>query len=374
MPQLTLPPMLATLDLSGTLPDAYMASHGSVALYVLKALAVATALQTLKLSRNNFGMHTVTLRDTLRALTALRSLDLSGSLCPELPHLSSLSVSCQKVTRLSKLKALRELTLIRDTFSAENLVLRLGEQLYLGDISQLRRLDLSHCILTCTANVEQRQVADAFRVLAFSLPELTDLDLSHCILPPSTVSSCPLSSFLSKLSCLRTLRLAGLPNLSCEGLAAIAGLAELTVLSLASASLDGVAAAAELAATLPALQRLQLLDVSGVDMSADSAVAVAAAVALPSLHTLRLSRTPLGSHGGKQLAPALRRLSALTELDMSACGLGDDAAEAVALGVRDVAPCTMVRLLLTNNGCSPAGLDAIRRALRCVYSLQTVHL
>jgi len=121
----------------------------------------------------------------------------------------------------------------------------------------------------------------------------------------------------------------------------------------------GVAA---IAASLHACA-LRSLDLSANGVGAEAAAAVAHALSAsppPPLASLLLTGCGLGDAGARVLGDALPRCAALRQLSLGGCGLRDAGAEALARGLRHSA---LRRLELSGNDVGDAGARALAAAL-----------
>ena len=108
------------------------------------------------------------------------------------------------------------------------------------------------------------------------------------------------------------------------------------------------------------LPSLQILDLTNITLGTTGAQALAAALrrgAMPMLETLSFNANPLGDEGAAALAPPLRKLSALKELLLTSCKVGDAGVAALFgdLGEDEFKALEVLRLVrneMTDAGCA----------------------
>lgn len=195
--------------------------------------------------------------------------------------------------------------------------------------------------------------ADGVRMIARTLPQLTDLDLwgnrlgpdgaRHLVEGLPHLTSLDLGS--TELDIWDVKTLLGSPHLGA-----------MRALYLGDNELDDGAARA--LASARRLTQLRILHLKGCEIGADGAHALATSPHLATLRQLQLSYNPIGADGARSLAAATH-LDRLVSLSLASCGLGVDGVRALAAAPQLA---TLMALQLDDNGLGPQGAHALAGA------------
>ena len=342
-----------------------------------------------------------TLLEPLGALTALTALDLSDN------NLYLVAADGALTRALSCLPRLANLRLANADIGGDTDIMATADELaeHLGGLSTLTALNLCGNYL---GPVVVQALAPALR----RLPRLAALDLQRNFIEAADTAA--LAMHLSALTTLTALCLSGEkyyeddgkmivssiealpPALSCLShladlrlsgysidaseaaalVATLCGLTALTRLHLCYTEFDlgdgGTTFVRLLAPALSRLSRLSELGLAGNSLGTAGAAALALQLAsLTTLTLLSLGENDFGDAAAEALAPALSRLSQLADLDLRCNGIG----AAAAAMARSLAALTMLTSLnLCSAELGDAGAEALAPALSRLCHLQHLWL